>query len=323
MSKRMVPALLSLVTAALVALSGCSGAKPTTPDAPAPAAEQPAKERIVKHAMGETPVPAEPKRVVVLDTGELDSALMLGIKPVGAVTVFQDGDFQAYLKDKTEGIKKVGTVTQPNLEAIAALKPDLILSSKLRHQDIYDKLKQIAPTVFTESVGVSWKENLKVHAEALGKSKEAEALMAAYAKRNDEFKKAMGDKLSTLKVSVVRSLADHNRMMAKASFIGTVLQDAGLQRVPSQDQDVFMVRATEENIPDMDGDVMFLTYYRPADGGETMIDKMKKHPLWSQLKVVKENKVYEVPDDYWMLGIGIGAAQKVQDDLLKLLIDKQ
>jgi len=39
---------------------------------------QPCGGRLVKHAMGETCVPMVPQRVVVLDTGELDSALALG-----------------------------------------------------------------------------------------------------------------------------------------------------------------------------------------------------------------------------------------------------
>ncbi|MEU8351340.1 iron-siderophore ABC transporter substrate-binding protein, partial [Streptomyces sp. NPDC048845] len=39
---------------------------------------------VVKTAMGDVKVPDDPKRVVVLDTAELDSAITLGVKPVGA-----------------------------------------------------------------------------------------------------------------------------------------------------------------------------------------------------------------------------------------------
>ena len=77
----------------------------------------------------------------------------------------------------------VGEIGEPNLEQIAALKPDLILGSDVRVKDFYDELSAIAPTVFTESVGVTWKENLKVHAQALGREEQAAALMTAYQKR--------------------------------------------------------------------------------------------------------------------------------------------
>ena len=58
--------------------------------------------RLIQHAMGETCVPKDIKRLVVLDTGELDSALALGVKPVGAVQAI--GGFPSYLKDRTDGI---------------------------------------------------------------------------------------------------------------------------------------------------------------------------------------------------------------------------
>ncbi len=45
------------------------------------AAQGSGEARTITHAMGETKVPANPQRVVVLDTGELDAAMTLGITP--------------------------------------------------------------------------------------------------------------------------------------------------------------------------------------------------------------------------------------------------
>ncbi|MCG8352286.1 MAG: iron-siderophore ABC transporter substrate-binding protein, partial [Chloroflexales bacterium] len=150
-----------------------------------------AETRTIRHAMGETEVQDSPQRVVVLDTGELDSVLALGITPVGAVTaIAKDGVFPNYLQDRIANIELVGTTQEPNLEKIAALQPDLILSSKLRHEEIYDELSQIAPTVFSEAVGVVWKENLLLNAEALGKKAEAEQLLADYQARLEALQQA-------------------------------------------------------------------------------------------------------------------------------------
>ncbi|MBV9789373.1 MAG: iron-siderophore ABC transporter substrate-binding protein [Chloroflexi bacterium] len=305
-------------TAAASTAPEASASPATSPDASAPAESatetSSSGDRVVKHAMGETTVPANPQRVVVLDTGELDTALALGVKPVGAVSASQGGSFPAYLADRTEGITNVGTIQQPNLEAIIALKPDLILSSKLRHEAIYPQLSQIAPTVFTEAVGVVWKENLMLHAEALGKTTEAQKLMDDYTARLDEFKTKMGDRLANTKVSTVRFLSGGKvRIYMKQSFIGTVLQDAGLPRPPAQDKDVFAEEVSKERIPEMDGDVMFVTTF--GAGEETALATFQSDPLWSQLGVVKANKVYPVSDDYWMLGIGMLAANRVIDDL--------
>ncbi|CCF84680.1 Periplasmic binding protein (fragment) [Nitrolancea hollandica Lb] len=322
--------LISLGAIMILVLGGCSGqtaetggqggATPSSAS-PVPSSAAPAaQERVVTHAMGETTVPANPQRVVVLDTGELDSALALGIKPVGAVSAFQGGSFPSYLSDKTEGITSVGTIQQPNLEAIAALKPDLILSSKLRHEAIYPQLSQIAPTVFTESVGVTWKENFKTHAEALGKTAEADRMLADYTKRLDQFKAAMGDRLPETQVSIVRFLPGEVRIYLKKSFIGTILSDAGLPRPPAQDKDEFADKVTKERIPDMDGSVIFTTSYGPSD--KTAMAEFTADPLWSQLNAVQQGKVYQVSDDYWMLGIGILAANQVVDDLNQHFIEQ-
>src|SRR5687768_2031480 len=89
--------VLMIVVVLALALSGC--AVPAAPAAqPASVAEgcEPGF-RPVEHAMGHSCVPEAPQRVVVLDTGELDSALAVGVKPVGAVSAFADGELPSYL----------------------------------------------------------------------------------------------------------------------------------------------------------------------------------------------------------------------------------
>lgn len=275
--------------------------------------------RLVKHAMGETNVPVNPQRVVVLDTGELDSVLALGIKPVGAVEALAGEGFQEYFGDQTQGITNVGTIAEPNLETILTLKPDLILSNKVRHEDIYQQLSEIAPTVFAERVGVVWKENFMLAGEALNKTAEAERLMQAYDARIRELQTNLGDQAAQTTVSVIRFLPEQLRLYQKGSFIGTILEDVGFARPESQSKtDETWLEGNKERITDLDGDVMFVTSYGPAD--KTVMDSFRNDPLWSQLEVVKQNKVYDVSDDHWMLGIGVLAANRVIDDLNTYLV---
>lgn len=275
--------------------------------------------RTIEHAMGETELSGTPERVVVLDTGELDSAMTLGVKPVGAVEAVQGLGYPSYLEG-TGSIEKVGTIQEPNLEKISSLDPDLILSSKLRHEQIYGQLSEIAPTVFTEETGVTWKENFEVHAKALNKVEEGEIVEKEYQKRTDEFQQAVGD--APPKVSVVRFLPGDTRIYQKESFIGTVLEDAVLPRPASQDVDDFAImNASKEIIPKMGGDVIFVTIYGPED--ETTKQSIVSDPLWQKLDAVQQNRVYEVSDDLWMLGIGYTAANGVVDDLTQYLVKGQ
>jgi iron complex transport system substrate-binding protein len=266
--------------------------------------------------MGETEIKGIPERVVVLDTGELDSAMTLGVTPVGAVEAIPGEGFPSYLEE-TGGIENVGTIEEPNLEKIATLEPDLILSSKLRHEQIYDQISKIAPTVFTETTGVTWKENFEVHAKALGRTGEADKVKEEYQNHLEEFQRAIGD--DPPEVSVVRFLPGETRIYQKESFIGTVLEDAGLPRPPSQDVEEFAIlNASAELIPKMGGDVIFVTVYGSED--ETTKQKVTSDPLWQKLEAVQQGQVYEVSDDLWMLGIGYTAAQGVMDDLTRYLV---
>nr|BFF03317.1 hypothetical protein GCM10020241_49920 [Streptoalloteichus tenebrarius] len=197
---RPLTTLIALAAAAGLALSGCGdgGSAPAGGESSGQGAE-----RVVKHAMGETKVPANPRRVVVLDTGELDSVLALGITPVGAVTTEVSSDFPAYLKDRLRDTKRVGTIPEPNLDKITEARPDLILSNKVRHAQLYDKLSQIAPTVFADQIGATWKETFLLDAEALGKKDEAEKLLGQYRDRARQVGQQLGDP-ATKKVSAVR-----------------------------------------------------------------------------------------------------------------------
>ncbi|MGD9891562.1 MAG: hypothetical protein AB7U18_09750, partial [Dehalococcoidia bacterium] len=78
--------------------------------------------RTVRHAMGETEIKAAPQRVVVLDTGELDAVIEMGLLPVGTLDYSSSG-LPPYLEERLRGVSTVGSLAEPNLEAIAALRP--------------------------------------------------------------------------------------------------------------------------------------------------------------------------------------------------------
>jgi iron complex transport system substrate-binding protein len=274
--------------------------------------------RTVKHAMGETKVVAAPKRVVVLDNAALDSALALGIKPIG--TAIYDR-LPSYLSDRTDGIANVGIEFQPSLEKILLLKPDLILSNKLSDRAIYDQLSRIAPTIFAEGSGWEgeWKENLKVYAEALGKTEAAEELLQKYERRMVEFKELIGKQVKTY-ISVVVAKPEEVLIYTTSSFPGSVLRDAGLPRPPTQDKDNPLIQLSLESISVIEGDAIFLVKNNSNIANSDTLIKFMNHPLWTQLKAVQQGKIYPVDSDTWIAGRSILAANSILDDLFKYLI---
>ncbi len=322
-----------LLLSSLLALAGCVAEPVThavtvaTPVAESAATSAPnaetetgdAETRLIQHAMGESIVPANPQRVVVLDTGELDNVLALGVKPVGA-PVAEARNYQEYLADQLEGVADTGTISEPNLEAILALKPDLILGSKQRYEAIYEQLSQIAPTVFTESLRVPWQATFQLHAEAVGKSAEAEQLLVDYDAHVAEVQAALGDQANSTTVSIIRFRPGQVRLYLKSSFIGYILQDVGIARPTSQDVDEFSSEITLEQIADVDADYVFITDYATGDSD---MEKFLDSPLWLTLGAVQAGHALDVDDDTWISGLGIQAANHVLDDLVMYLAQGQ
>jgi iron complex transport system substrate-binding protein len=300
--------------AAALTLTACgTGAESGSGAASTTAAAGSAFPRTVEHAMGEAEIPAEPERVVVLDTGELDSALALGVVPVGAVTTDVSEEFLSYLAEDAEGIEVVGTIAEPNLEEIAALEPDLILSNTVRHEDLYDQLSQIAPTVFAADLGDTWKENFLLAAEALGKEDEAEAKLADYEKEAAELGQSLGDAAGTT-ITPLRFVQGTIRAYQSKSFIGTVLADIGLDQVelPTGEVATFAELSAEE-LTNADADVILYSSYGSAEeSGEAAA---VAGPLWSRLGAVQSGRAYSVEDDVFYTGIGLTAATLIVDRL--------
>ncbi|WP_326820544.1 ABC transporter substrate-binding protein [Streptosporangium sp. NBC_01756] len=270
--------------------------------------------RMIKHAMGETKVPESPKRVIVLDTDKLDTMVSLGLTPVGAAQAAENQAWPKYLGSTLNATKPVGTLQTLNLEAIAALKPDLILGTKFRQEQFYDKLRQIAPTVFTEKVGTTWKENLLLDADALGRKAQAEKLLADYQARAQ----SLGGS-NAVNVSIIRFMPAQIRMYGPESFSGIVVGDAGFGRPEPQRlataQDKRFGELSQENLSQAGGDVLFYSAYgaKAAESQATVIGG----PLWKNLPPVKDGRAHNVDDETWMTGIGVTAAGKILDDLEK------
>jgi iron complex transport system substrate-binding protein len=267
------------------------------------------------HVMGETCIPAEPQRVVVLDTGELDNALALGAPLVGA-PVNDAMLYQEYLIGQLDGIADIGAIGTPSLEAILATAPDLIIGSRQRYEGIYDQLAQIAPTVLTESLRVPWQDNFAVHAAALNRTAEAEALLMQYDAQTAALREALGDAIDTTTISVIRFRPGQVRLYLKSSYIGYILQDIGLPRPASQDENTFSLEISLEDVRAVDAEYIFITGYAQDDSD---LQTFLESPLWQTLSAVQNERAIDVNDDTWIAGLGVQSAFAVLDDLAQLL----
>ncbi|MEM9132024.1 MAG: ABC transporter substrate-binding protein [Actinomycetota bacterium] len=284
------------------------------------AADDGAFPRTVTDALGEVEIPTAPVRVVTLDQSLLDAAFVLDLEVVGYTTFADpDGPIPELYGDaaQTTDATWVGDLQAPNLEVIAQIQPDLILTSAVRHEAIRDQLAEIAPTVMTASAGAGWKDSIRLAGEATGKEEAAEAALTAYEERAAAVGEAIRAERGDPTVSVVR-VVDVIRLYQPPSFSGVVLDDVGLSRPPSQqDSENFISVISPEEIAEADADVIvYATFDDPR--AEESVTELTGGALWATLGAVQAGEVYAVEDDEWMSGVGLFGANAILDDLITI-----
>ncbi|MCQ6277452.1 iron-siderophore ABC transporter substrate-binding protein [Bacillus sp. V3B] len=281
--------------------------------------------REITHAMGTTTIKGTPKRVVTLYQGATDVAVALGVTPVGIVESWVQQPVYEYLRDDLEGVQQVGLETQPNLEEIAKLKPDLIIASKLRHEKVYDQLSQIAPTVTHETV-FKFKETVDLMGKAMNKEKKANQLLVDWDNRVEDFKGKITDKLGDqwpIEVSVLNFRTDHARIYV-TGFAGDILGELGFVRPESQQKaadegNVVLKLTTKESIPSMNADVFFIFnadgHNADAEAIQQTYDEWTNHPLWKNLDAVKNGQTYMIDEVAWNMAGGYIGANDMLDQI--------
>lgn len=310
--------LLAAVAVATLSagLAACGGPPEPAGGGPAPGAADAAFPRTITHDKGQTVIEAKPQRVVSLDNSLVEAVVALEVPLVGGIGSYRDQTgFPPYLGDAVAQTRDVGPLATPNLEAIAALQPDVIVSASVRHEALYDELSAIAPTVFVKTTGPTWKQNIRDLGAALGAEAKAEQLLTRYEYRARTLGQAINSKLGNPTVSMVRFLDGPTRLYANSSFSGIVFKDMGLARPQAQNVDEFSVEIGEEEIRKADADQIFVTVY---SGGQESAERFKRNPLWAELGGVKAGHVHEVEDAVWMTSVSLQGAHLMMDDMARI-----
>ncbi|MFK0072838.1 ABC transporter substrate-binding protein [Arthrobacter woluwensis] len=302
-------ALATVAVGTLLALTACGG----TTGAPASsAAADSSFPKTIEHAMGSTTIESKPVRVATLDPSYTDAALALGADIAG-FTIYRKGDvsFPDYLGDvsgQTKDAIDVGSLAEPSLDKILDAKPDLIVSAKVRHEALYGQLNKIAPTVFSATTGPTWKQNIVMLGDALGKKDLAEKLISEYEARAKKVGAEILAKKPGLTYSYLRfSGEDTARLYSSTSFFGEIMKDAGIPRPAGQpdSKDTIFTPLSQEKLLDADAGLVVIS--ATSSGGDKAIalkQKFTSNPLWKSLK----GEVLEVSDTVFATSVSLQGA---------------
>ncbi|OKH42894.1 iron siderophore-binding protein [Calothrix sp. HK-06] len=282
--------------------------------------------RKVQHILGESCVPIKPQRIIVTDQESLEIAVALGFQPVGAVKANIVGSKERILAKKIENITYLGKESQPNLEKMVKLQPDLILGLGIDGQG-YRLYSKIAPTLTFDFNHAAWKKDLRLIAQALNRIEQADKLLFQYENKVKGIQELFKNKLKNTDISVSRFYAGWNftQFQTPLSFSGSILQEIGFAVPKQQNQllkqkysDGTYVTVSKEKMELIDADILFVAL---DPGSEKNFNKYRNNPLWQTLHVVKNQRVYTVDSGHWIFG-SILSANAILDDLLQVLLKK-
>jgi ABC-type enterochelin transport system, periplasmic component len=102
-----------------------------------------AKDVTIPTARGDVTFTQTPTKLAVFEAAAIDTLAHLGVPVAGSPDVART---LPYLKPATEKAVNIGTVFEPNYEALNSLKPDLIIVGSRAAKKV-DELKEIATTI--------------------------------------------------------------------------------------------------------------------------------------------------------------------------------
>lgn len=270
----------------------------------------------IKHRLGETKVKKNPEKVVIFDIGSLETYHELGI-PVAGVT----NSVPAYLSEyKSDKYAKLGSIKGPDIEALTAFAPDLIIISG-RQSSAYDSLAMIAPTIFlgvdTKDYWSSFETNVRHIAKIHGKEAMAEQKLATLRQKRDLVTEKTKD--DTNKGFTILHVRGGHTSYGSGSRFGFIHDVLGVRQALTDLDDTthtgHRFKVGDGLVEKANPDYLFLIDRDSAVGGEK---KPTDELLSAELKATpayKNGKVVTLPGNIWYVSGGglISVDKKITD----------
>jgi len=257
-----------------------------------------------QHEQGTLTLNKTPERVIALNWAATEALLLLGVTPIGVAD--RDG-YNVWVREPElpEGVANIGTRVAPSLEAIAELKPDLIVTSS-EMAPAANLLERIAPTyvVSVYKQGSRPFEKASDMLTTLGEMLNREERAKAVLNDIDQTLQAQRRRLENAglterPVALVNFLDDrHVRIYAPNGLFQSALDALGLENAWPHTGNYwgFSVVGLEAIAPYQDSRIVVISPTLPG-----LSDTLANSPFWTYLPPVQRNQVYQI-DPVWPFG---------------------
>ncbi len=256
-------------------------------------------------------------RIASMSIHITNNLLALGIQPAGSVIGGDVKDFLPHVADRLQGTTKLGAVTDPDMEALLALQPDVIYIDKSQSGKDLAKFEAIAPTIVIDMDQGTWQDQLKQVASHVGLESKADEFIKQYTAKADEVSQLIHKKLGeNAKVMAIRATAKELRVMSTGRPVGPILYNdlklqapEGVKEIPATEP--FAV-ISKEVLPDYDADAILVIISKGKQAKATF-DELEQNPVWQNLKAVKAKHVYVLDGQKWLDYSSLGHSMALDD----------
>lgn len=309
MKKKLIP--LVLVTAMSLFFSGCTKEQ-------APTSQNEVK---VTYKDQSYQLPQSPKRIAVLST-----SLLTMFHAIDGEAIARP-DTKELLPEKLKKLPTLGQTNNINAEALLSLKPDLVLGLKAQNEKISPILESNKiPNIMINYDGIH--DNIPLltfFGKLIGKEARAKEVSEQYEK-NFKFVQDEAKKFTPARVAVLRATGKSVTAETEKAITASMVKELGMKNVLLEHKNIkldsntvpYSLEVISEDNPDI---IFIVTMGDMEEINKTLAKEMTGNPAWSQLKAVKENKVFFLPQKLFLLNPGL-ATPEAMATLVKLAYDK-
>lgn len=226
-----------------------------------------------------------PERVVSLSPGATETIYALSSQDI----LVGRSDYCDYPEAATK-IESVGQITEPNIEKIAELNPDLVIASAHFSKELVDKIEalgiKVAVLYGEDSFDDAYK-NIQDIALVLGKQEEGTKIIDEMKKKVEEVENKVRD-LKKPSVYYVVGFGKTDFTAGGNTFIGQIIDRAGGENIAKE---IDGWNYSKEVLMEKNPDIVVLSDKYDSKSGFTTGEGYK------DLKAVKEGSVYEIDDN--------------------------
>ena len=218
----------------------------------------------------------------------------------------------AEIPDRYRDLPTIGTAMSPDMEILASLSPDWILSPSSLQTDLQSKYETLnSDWAFLNLRSVpGMYQSIEELGVIFDREEQAKELTDAYQEFYQNFQKEIAGKEHP-KVLILMGLPGSYVIATERSYIGSLAALAGAENVYKDQGQEFLTVNTEDMKTKEPDIILRAAHALPDQVAEMFAEDFKSNDIWKHFQAVKDGKVYDLPYEQF----GMSATFAYQDAL--------